>query len=1091
MLRAVDRPPASSPAVRHALLTDCKVYFTTGCPEPIRRRLSLRPPLGITLAFLAPALFAPSTGGAQGTGSSVVVLATSEAEPLAAVLITIRNEATGFTATSLTSVSGHVTFNQLPLGGPYTITAQRIGLQTESRTGLDLTLGTRIALAFDLAPAPIEVDPIVIVGSAARDDRAPLNTRIATETMRSLPVQNRNFTDLAALAPTMGAELSLGGHRSTSTNIQIDGLQSRNMLRGGELGRGPYTVSMEAVREFEVVTNTYDVTEGRSGGGTLRAATQSGTNQVRGSVFTFYRNEQLGAARDYLGRERHLRRLDLLQWGGSVGGPLIPGTLHFFVAGDRQDSSEPLAIADLRSDRDEIEAQVAADSLARMLDILRTSYGLGTESQVGVFSRRPVANTLFARLDWMIGTRDRLTIRHNYSSFDSPYNGVGDQIMALFESRSSAGSRDHQTLVSLRSSRGAVENEARLGVSVSNRTLTPNSLLPRGFVRVRSLLPDGSTGDVRLQFGGNRLAPEDSGERQLQLLNTTYWQRGSQRWTFGFDNSLTFLSTYIPTDQGGLFEFTSLGALETRTPSRYARQVPLGGETRARQYVLDIGLFAQSEWSITPRLTATLGVRYDVSSYLTAAPRNAQLEQLTGLRTDHTPTDWNNVQPRAHILWEQPEAGAALRAGVGAFTAQPHYYLQANNIYFSGTQLADLVLTGSEVPQPDFVAYRTDLSTVPGIPTGTMPPAYVNLMSADFGNPTTWKADVSYERRLFPGLRGAVSVLYSHTRGNYHYFDRNLRDTAAFTLDNEAGRAVFVPAATITGAGATSARNAVNHTEFTNVLELVSNGSATQRALVLGVDYAPGIGGRLTTAFTWNRTTDNSTFNCCIARTASLFTPVKNDPRDLSGSNGPSDFDFRYKLSVYGELPAWKGVRVGARYVGSTGRPFSLVVNGDINGDGYSGNDLAFVFDPDDPDTPAAVAAAMQRLLDNEESVARDYIRRSLGRIADRNGGRAPWVGRMDVRTAVSVPISSTRSVEFTADIFNFLNLLNSNWGGQALLPQGISASNPISQQLPLLNVVGFDQATRRYSYTVNESVGVLRTRGDPYQIQLGLRYRF
>jgi hypothetical protein len=270
----------------------------------------------------------------------------------------------------------------------------------------------------------------------------------------------------------------------------------------------------------------------------------------------------------------------------------------------------------------------------------------------------------------------------------------------------------------------------------------------------------------------------------------------------------------------------------------------------------------------------------------------------------------------------------------------------------------------------------------------------------------------------------------------------------------------------------------------------VSIGRTTQRALVLEAEYAPALGGQVAAAFTWNRTEDNSTFNCCIARTASLFTPVKNDPRDLSGSWGPSDLDFRHKVSVYGELPSWRGVRIGARYVGNTGRPFSLVVNGDINGDGYSGNDLAFVFDPNDPSTPPAIAASMQRVLDNEESVARDYVRRSLSRIADRNGGHAPWVGRMDVRAAFTLPLGD-RSVELTADVFNFLNLLDSDWGGQALLPQGISASNPISQQLPLLNVVGFDQATRRYTYTVNESVGVLRTRGDPYQIQLGARYQF
>jgi hypothetical protein len=887
----------------------------------------------------------------------------------------------------------------------------------------------------------------------------------------------------------MGADFSLGGLRGTSTNMQIDGLQARNMLRGGELGRGPYTVSMEAIREFEVVTNAYDVTEGRSGGGTVRTATHSGTNQLRGSLFMFYRNEHLGAATDFLGRSRDLRQLDVYQWGGSVGGVIIPDELHFFVAGDRHNASEPLAIADLRSPSDELEAQVAADSLNRMINILQTTYGLGTAPQVGVFDRRPVANTLFARLDWMVSESSRLTVRHNYSSFDSPYNGVGDQLVALFESRSSTVSHDHQTLVSLRSTHGSVENEARLGLSFASRELTPNTLIPRGFVRVRSALPDGTTGDVRLQFGGNRLAPEESGERQLQLFNATYWQRGGQRWTFGVENSLTYLRTYIPTDQGGLFEFANLAGLQSRTSTRYARQVPIADPTRARQYVLDAGVFAQTEWTLSPTLTATLGLRWDVASYLSPARRNEPLEQIMGLRTDHTPTDWDNVQPRAQLVWEGSDA-SVMRVGVGAFTAQPHYYLQANNIFFSGRQLADVVLTGAAVPQPDFVAYRNDLSTVPGVPASPAQPAYVNIMGEEFASPTTWKADVSYERQLMSGLRVSISGLYARTVDNYHYLDRNLRDTAAFRLDNELDRAVFVPAATITAAGATSVRNAVKHTQFTNVLELVSIGRATERAVVLEADYIPSVGGQVTASYTWNKTEDNSTFNCCIARTASLFTPVTNDPRDLSDSWGPSDFDFTHKISIYGELPSWYGVRLGLRYVGASGRPFSLVTNGDINGDGYSGNDLAFVFDPSDPSTPPAIAASIQRILDNEESVASEYMRKSLGRIADRNGGRAPWVGRLDVRAALTLPVMG-RTLELTADVFNFLNLLRSDWGGQSLLPQGISPSNPISQQLALLNVVGFDQTTRRYTYTVNESVGVLRKRGDPYQIQLGLRYLF
>ena len=250
-------------------------------------------------------------------------------------------------------------------------------------------------------------------------------------------------------------------------------------------------------------------------------------------------------------------------------------------------------------------------------------------------------------------------------------------------------------------------------------------------------------------------------------------------------------------------------------------------------------------------------------------------------------------------------------------------------------------------------------------------------------------------------------------------------------------------------------------------------------------------GGQAHTSYTYHRSRDNSTFSCCIARTASLLTPVKSDPRDLSGSWGPTDFDFRHKVAAYADLPVGFGVTLGARYVGASGRPFSLTVNGDINGDDYASNDLAFVFDPDDPATPPDIAAAMRRLLANNHSFARDYIRANLGRIADRNGGAAPWTHRVDVRASRRFATLGNQAAELIVDVYNFANLLSSRWGGQYLLPQGISASNPTTQQLPLLNVVGFDQATRRYRYTVNESVGVLRKRGDPYQVQLGLRYLF
>lgn len=185
------------------------------------------------------------------------------------------------------------------------------------------------------------------------------------------------------------------------------------------------------------------------------------------------------------------------------------------------------------------------------------------------------------------------------------------------------------------------------------------------------------------------------------------------------------------------------------------------------------------------------------------------------------------------------------------------------------------------------------------------------------------------------------------------------------------------------------------------------------------------------------------------------------------------------------------GLQISGRYVGMNGRPFSAVVNGDINGDEATANDLAFIFDPDDANTPAPIAASMRRVLNNPNNVARSHLRANLGRIATRNGAFAPWTERIDVRMTRALATTRGQSLTIALDIFNVANLLNNRWGAEYQLPTGISNQNPVVQRVPLLNVIGFDQSTRQYIYSVNEDFGVLQKAGNPYQLQLSLRYGF
>src|SRR6185295_2479542 len=114
--------------------------------------------------------------------------------------------------------------------------------------------------------------PVVVAGTES-EHRAPsmgANYRVNSEQLASVPAVNRNFTDLTALAPTTGVQMSVLGQRWTSTDIRIDGAQAKNMLRSGEFGAGPFTLSMESIREFDVSSAVYDVTQGRQGAGSIR-----------------------------------------------------------------------------------------------------------------------------------------------------------------------------------------------------------------------------------------------------------------------------------------------------------------------------------------------------------------------------------------------------------------------------------------------------------------------------------------------------------------------------------------------------------------------------------------------------------------------------------------------------------------------------------------------------------------------------------------------------------------------------------------------------------------------------------------------------
>lgn len=411
-----------------------------------------------------------------------------------------------------------------------------------------------------------------------------------------------------------------------------------------------------------------------------------------------------------------------------------------------------------------------------------------------------------------------------------------------------------------------------------------------------------------------------------------------------------------------------------------------------------------------------------------------------------------------------------------------------NNMLFDGTKVLTVDIQGAGVPTPDFPAYRKDPSTAPGKEMfdklGLPRQGTINMNGKDARIPVVYKANISYNHIFSDRFKMGLTFFATIARHNYMYVDRNMVDQPLFRLANEGNRGVYVPAISIdTTNGATDWTKGRKSMNVGRVLELNSEGKVNQFAFVVDGTFRYYKDGEISVSYTWNDAKDNTSYNGDVANTATLSLMVKDDPRNLS-TMSYSDNQFRHKVVVYGTLPTFWGINVGVRYSGIGGTRYSLAVGGNVNGDFVNSNDLAYVFDVNNPSVPEKMRTDIQAILDNPlaDKSVKDYIRRSSGKVAERNGGINGFYGVWDLRIATKIRFGSSRKqyLEPSCDIFNVANMFNKEWGTSKLLGKQ-----------NIYSLGGFDRATSTYRYNVNVNSGVVVPGGNPWQIQLGLRYGF
>ncbi len=327
---------------------------------------------------------------------------------LPGVLVTARGADTGLERSATTDESGNYRILALPPAA-YEIRATLSGYGTQPRN-LVVNVGQVVVLNLEMIPRFQETVVVTAVPTAINTTKPEISTVVTEEQIRSYPLINRDFTDLARLAPGVKQSpagqfdptkkegvytpFTTGGTAGRNVNISIDGADNNDNV----VGFFTMGMTMEAIQEFEVIQDQYKAEYGRSLGGVVNVITKSGNNEFGGSVFGIFRNEDM-RAKSYSERLEGADKVesDREQYGFSVGGPILKDKLFYFVAAERQSEERPVALSSLITDFSGTEPagfpfRIATPGTVVPQDFERDMFTV--------------------RLDWNISSRHRIFVRY-------------------------------------------------------------------------------------------------------------------------------------------------------------------------------------------------------------------------------------------------------------------------------------------------------------------------------------------------------------------------------------------------------------------------------------------------------------------------------------------------------------------------------------------------------------------------------------------------------------------------------------------------------------------------------------------------------
>jgi len=635
--------------------------------------------------------------------------------------------------TATTDHDGRYRFPYLRTGD-YDLKVDAQGFSTITKQ-LTVSVGQAVDLPIRLDVAGVSAQ--VNIGSdvpIVETVRTQITETIRPREIHELPLNGRNYLDLALLVPGVsptntgsnqrfaetsavpGQGISIAGQRNLYNSFVVDGVSAND--DAADL-TGTY-YSEEVIDQFQVVTSGGIAEFGRASGGVVNILTKSGTNDLRGSLYGFFRNQRFDA-RNPIAPTKDL--LTQAQYGFTLGGPLHRDRTFFFTNFEQTRRNYSAVVT------------IEPGAVNAINNRLRAVNYAGPPISTGVVPASFDTTNFFARIDHSINQRNQLSGRYSLYHINAVNSRTVGGLNAV--SRGTGLSNTDQTVVisNVTTVSSRTLNEARVQYTNSRLDAPVND----------DLGPAVNINGVA-SFGTATFSPLGRDINLFEAVDNVSTQRGAHSLKFGADFLYNRVNILFPGALQGVYAFNSLSTF--LTGNYFSYQQAFGAPSQLQSNP-NIGVFVQDEWRVRPDLTLNAGLRYDAQ-----------------FLPEPIKTDTNNFAPRLGIVYAPGNRKTVIRASFGLYYDRIPLRATSNALQRDGSKYLVVQLSPGQPGAPVFPnVLAVQPSTLPTKPN-------ITRIDPNIESSYSQQANLQIEREL-PG-NAVVAIGYLHLRGLHVILSRNV-----------------------------------------------------------------------------------------------------------------------------------------------------------------------------------------------------------------------------------------------------------------------------------------------------------------------------